>query len=100
MYRHGPPYRRRTAGAALVALILNTGPVYATLDRRDADHAACRHMVEQANGRLVIPAPVLVEVDYWIHARLYSGVLVALLDDIRRGAYAVEELRPEDYARI
>lgn len=100
MCRHGSSRRRRAAGAALVALILDTGPVYATLDRRDADHAACRHMVEQANERLVIPAPVLVEVDYWIHARLHPGVLVALLDDIRRGAYTVEELRPGDYVRI
>ena len=49
---------------------------------------------------LVIPAPVLVEVDYSVHARLHPGVLVALLDDIVAGAYRVEDLRPEDYRRI
>jgi predicted nucleic acid-binding protein len=57
-------------------------------------------MIEQAQERLVIPSPVLVEVDYWIHLRLHAGVLVALLDDIAQGAYAVEELRAEDYRRI
>jgi len=83
-----------------VALILDTGPLYASLDRSDADHASCRALIEAAEEPLVIPAPVLVEVDYWIHVRLHPGVLVALLDDIVAGAYGVEELQPEDYARI
>ncbi len=82
-----------------MALILDTGPLYASLDRSDADHAACRRLIETADEPLVIPAPVLVEVDYWIHARLHTGVLVALLDDVVSGAYRVEELLPEDYRR-
>lgn len=83
-----------------MALILDTGPLYASLDRSDADHKACRELIEGTDGPLVIPAPVLVEVDYWIHARLHPGVLVALLDDIVAGAYRVEELRDEDYRRV
>jgi hypothetical protein len=83
-----------------VALILDTGPLFASLDRSDADYAACRRLIETADEPLVIPAPVLVEVDYWIHARLHPGVLVALLDDIVAGAYRVEELHPEDYRRV
>jgi hypothetical protein len=43
---------------------------------------------------------VLVEVDYWIHTRLHPGVLVALLDDVAAGAYAVEDLTPDDYRRV
>ncbi len=83
-----------------MALILDTGPLYASLDRSDADHAACRRLIENADEPLIVPAPVLVEVDYWIHARLHTGVLVALLDDIVAGAYRVEELLTEDYRRI
>ena len=83
-----------------MALILDTGPLYASLDRNDADHAACRRLIEEADEPLVIPAPVLVEVDYWVHVRMHPGVFVALLDDIVSGAYSVEELRPEDYQRI
>ncbi|MDQ7859191.1 MAG: PIN domain-containing protein [Armatimonadota bacterium] len=83
-----------------MALVLDTGPLYASLDRSDADHAACRRLIEAADEPLLIPAPVLVEVDYWIHARLHAGVLVALLDDVVSGAYRVEELRTEDYPRI
>lgn len=83
-----------------MALILDTGPVYASLDRSDAGYRACRGLIEQATESLVIPAPVLVEVDYWIHVRLHPGVLVALLDDIRAGAYRVEDLIPADYERV
>jgi predicted nucleic acid-binding protein len=83
-----------------VALILDTGPLYASLDRSDADHTTCRRLIETADEPLVVPAPVLVEIDYWIHARLHVGVLVALLDDIISGAYRVEDLRAEDYVRI
>lgn len=83
-----------------MALILDTGPLYASLDRSDADHTTCRRLIETADEPLVVPAPVLVEIDYWIHARLHVGVLVALLDDIISGAYRVEDLRAEDYVRI
>jgi hypothetical protein len=83
-----------------VALILDTGPLYASLDRSDDDHSACRGLIESAAEPLVIPAPVLVEVDYWIHRRLHPGVLVALIDDIREGAYQVEDLTAGDYRRI
>jgi hypothetical protein len=83
-----------------VALILDTGPLYASLDRSDADHAVCRSLIENADEPLIIPSPVLVEVDYWIHARMHAGVLVALLDDILAGAYQVADIEAEDYRRI
>lgn len=83
-----------------MALILDTGPLYATLDRDDAAHRICRRLVEAANEPLVVPSPVLVEVDYWIQQRLYPSVLVALLDDIAAGAYVVEDLLPGDYGRV
>lgn len=83
-----------------MALVIDTGPLYASLDRRDAKYTACRRLFEETTELLIIPAPVLVEVDYWIHARLHPGVLVALLDDIGSGAYRVEDLLPADYERV
>jgi predicted nucleic acid-binding protein len=83
-----------------VALILDTGPLYAALDRSDKDHPTCRALIEDAQESLVIPAPVLVEVDYWIHERLSPGVLVALLADIEAGAFVVADPERGDYARI
>lgn len=83
-----------------MALILDTGPLYAALDRSDQDHAACRALIERADEPLVIPAPVLVEVDHWIGQRLTPGALVALLADIESGAYRVADLETADYARV
>ena len=83
-----------------MALILDTGPLYASLDRSDQDHAACRALIDAADEPLVIPAPVLVEVDYWIHQRLNPGALVALLNDIEAGAYVVADLTASDYTRV
>jgi uncharacterized protein len=82
-----------------VALILDTGPLYASLDRNDADHAASCRLIETSDEALVIPAPVLVEVDYWVHTRMHAGVFIALLDDIAAGAYRIEALIPEGYGR-
>ena len=83
-----------------MALILDTGPLYASLDRSDQDHAACRKLIEQADEPIVVPAPVLVEVDYWVHERLGAGAFVALLADIESGAYRIADLEPADYARV
>jgi predicted nucleic acid-binding protein len=83
-----------------MALILDTGPLYAALDRSDADHDACRRLLESATEPLVVPSPVLVEVEYWTHRRLGPGAWVALLDDIDAGAFVVEDLVAGDYRRV
>ncbi len=83
-----------------MALVLDTGPLYASLDRNDADHRSCRKLIEEANEQLLIPSPVLVEVDYWVHTRLHAGVMAALLDDILSGACIVADLIEDDYQRV
>lgn len=83
-----------------MALVLDTGPVYALLDRRDSAHLACRRLIDAADEALVIPAPVLAEVDYWVSARLHAGIFVALLDDVLAGAYRIEALDGGDIRRV
>lgn len=83
-----------------MALILDTGPLYAALDRSDADHAACRRLLEDAAEPLVVPAPVLVEVEYWTQKRLGTGAWLALLEDIAAGAFQIEDLAAADYCRV
>ncbi len=83
-----------------MALILDTGPLYASMDRSDQDHLACRSLIERAEEPLLVPAPVLVEVDYWISQRLTPGALVALMADIESGAYRIVDLERADYTRV
>jgi predicted nucleic acid-binding protein len=83
-----------------MALILDTGPTFAILDRNDDDHERCVRLIEGTYESLVIPAPVLVEVDYWIQQRLRPDALIAFLQDIRSGGYRVEDLVSSDYDPI
>jgi predicted nucleic acid-binding protein len=83
-----------------VTLVLDTGPIYASLDRNDANHQRCRRMIEAAQERLVLPSPILPEVDYFVAERLGVGAMVALLHDVERGAYLVQDLVAEDYVRV
>jgi predicted nucleic acid-binding protein len=83
-----------------VALILDTGPLYASLDRSDNDHDRCRRLIEGTDEPLLIPAPVLVELDYLIHRSLHPGVLISLLADVESGAYEVMSVTAGDHRRI
>lgn len=83
-----------------MALILDTGPLYASLDRRDRDHAACRRLIEDATEALVVPSPVLPELDYLVAERLGTGPMLAFLRDVSAGAYEVEDLVADDYDRV
>jgi hypothetical protein len=83
-----------------LALIFDTGPLFAALDRTDRNHEACRELVTNAMGHRIVPASVLVEVDYLVRRDLGALVHAAFLRDITDGAFAVEELRREDYIRV
>jgi predicted nucleic acid-binding protein len=82
-----------------LALILDTGPLFAAMDRSDADHDRCAALVDGANEPVVIPAPVIVEIDWLSGRRLKAEAFLSLLQDIQEKRIAVEELRIADYER-
>jgi predicted nucleic acid-binding protein len=82
-----------------LALILDTGPLFAAMDRSDADHERCAALVESANEPIVIPSPVVVEIDWLSGRRLLPDAFLSLLEDIRDKRLAVEDLRIDDYER-
>jgi predicted nucleic acid-binding protein len=75
-----------------MSLVLDTGPIVALLNARDPDHERCAALVAGAHEDLVIPAPVMVEVDYWCRKLLDLITLEILADDIAAGAYRWFEL--------
>lgn len=75
-----------------MALVLDTGPIVALLDAGDPEHERCAAMVDDVGEDLVVPAPVLVEVDYWL-LKLHGPEPWGLfLEDVRRGAYRLHHL--------
>ncbi len=82
-----------------MALVVDTGPLLAALDRSDPDHDACVAVLGTTTEDLVLPTLVLAEVDYWCHERLGSDAWLTVLDDVIGGAYRVEHPTPADFVR-
>lgn len=82
-----------------MVLVLDTGPVVALLDSGDPAHGKCVDMVNDIGEDLVLPTPVLVEVDYWLH-KLYGAVpWQTFVEDVVAGAYRLHQLDERDLLR-
>jgi len=82
-----------------VALVLDTGPIVALLDASDPEHERCRASVAEVGEDLVVAAPVLVEVDYWLLKLYGSATWQTFVDDVARGAYRLYHLDEQDFVR-
>jgi uncharacterized protein len=83
-----------------LALICDTGPLYAALDRADADHAACAGLLSTTAEPIVVPAPVVVELGWLASSRLDPKAFLAFLADVGAARVLVTELELADYRRI
>jgi uncharacterized protein len=83
-----------------MALVLDTGPVLALLDAADPEHDGCAKLIRDISEPLVVVAPTLVEIDYWIRKRLEPQAWSVFVEDIALGAYRLEHVGPEDLVRI
>jgi predicted nucleic acid-binding protein len=83
-----------------LALVLDTGVVLAAIEPGDDDHVACARLLEQSREDRIVPAPVLVEVEYMMRRTRQVDTFVRFLEDCQREAFLVYELQPVDYARV
>jgi predicted nucleic acid-binding protein len=81
-----------------VTLILDTGPIVAALNEQDPDHQRCADLLAGAQD-LLVPSPVLVEVDYWLIKLGDAKVWGDFVADINRGAYRVVHPTDADLVR-
>ena len=84
-----------------MALVVDTGPLFAAYDRSDQDHVRCVELLSSTREDLLLPAPVVVEFDWLTNRRVRNvpGASAILMDDILSGAYKVVSLTADDYAR-
>lgn len=75
-----------------MALILDTGVLLAALDEADADHEACADLIGSSQEELVIPSPVMVELDYWIGKLASPDAWLTFCEDVHGGAYILYPL--------
>jgi predicted nucleic acid-binding protein len=83
-----------------MALVLDTGPILALLDADDPAHARCVALLDETDEALIVVAPTLIEVDYWIRKRLQPAVWSVFIEDLARGAYRLEQLTTGDLTRV
>ncbi len=77
-----------------MSLVFDTGVLLAALDADDDYHQRCRPLFSDSAEDLVIPSPVLVELDYWLVARRAMDAFQRLTEVL------VEDLTLTDYLRV
>jgi predicted nucleic acid-binding protein len=83
-----------------MSVLLDTGIVYAYYDRDDAWHQRARTFIEGEQHGLILPAPVVPEVDHLLGARLGFKSRLTFYQGIIDGYYLVADLPREGYARV
>ena len=72
-----------------MALVLDTGVIYAALDESDSDHARCAALIANSEETLIVPSPVLAELDYWLRKNATIDVWLAFAEDLHSAAYTL-----------
>jgi predicted nucleic acid-binding protein len=82
-----------------MALIADSGGIYGLYDASEKRHKAIRAAFEAEPGLVIIPMPVLSEIDYLLRKKLGIRAELDFIDDVRTGAFTLEALSPGDLTR-
>lgn len=83
-----------------IALIVDTGPLFAAVDRNDRNHEACRELLLDHPGPLLVPIMVIAETTYFIQRSLDHRTEVRLLGDLSAGSLLAEPVVASDWLRM
>ena len=81
-------------------IVLDSGVLYAIADADDRHHRSCVDLIAAEVGRLVVPAPVIVETAWMIESRLGPSVEAAFVDSLVGGELERADLIDEDWRRL
>ena len=82
-----------------MALIADSGAIYALYDARDRHHASVTRVIENEKGLIVIPMAILAEIDYLLRIRLSSRAVSRFLEGIAVGGFTLEPFTALDLSR-
>jgi predicted nucleic acid-binding protein len=83
-----------------VSILLDTGIVYAYYDRTDAWHDRARTLIQGEQRGLIVPAPVVPEVDHLLRHRLGPASRFPFYAGIVDGYYLIADLPKDAYSRV
>ncbi len=81
-----------------MAVVVDTGPLFAAASRRDQAHELAARLVELGGRELIIPGPVLAECDTLLRRRDGHSVARDLLSAVAAGTYVRMPLSPSLFA--
>ncbi len=80
-------------------ITLDTSGIFALLNRTDPDHRPAIQALREDPGPYLVPAAILAEIGFLVGRRLGLDVLVAFLEDLRTGGFALD-CGDENLARV
>lgn len=81
-------------------VVVDSGPLYAAIDRHDPQHERCLDVLTQRSRQLKVPVLTVAEVTHFIGTRLHTGAELRLLAEITLGNLVVEPVHARDWVRI
>jgi hypothetical protein len=81
-----------------MTLVLDTSVLLAGLDQEDPENERCGPLLEATSEGLIVPLPVLTELDHLLGRRRKTDLWVAFAEDVAEGAYALHPPKPGDVA--
>jgi predicted nucleic acid-binding protein len=83
-----------------MAVILDTGIVFAYYDRSDSWHRRAVDLIDAEEGELIVPAPVIPELDHLLGRFLGRKARAVLYRALSEGYFFVADVPREAYPRI
>jgi predicted nucleic acid-binding protein len=72
----------------------------ANVDERDPQHDACRRLLRNHHGPLLVPMLVVAEVTYLVQRGIGVGQEIEFLRDLHEGTLTAVAVEPADWPRI
>lgn len=82
----------------MTALIVDTSALLAYFDTSEPDHLAVTSSIHSSVGPLVVSPYVVAELDYLVATRHGVGPELAVLDELRNGAWELANFTASDLA--
>jgi uncharacterized protein len=80
-------------------VIIDTGPLVAAANRREPDHEACRRLLTELAGQLIVPSLVVAEATFMIERAGGPTVEARFLRSLRSPRFQIETPTEPDLAR-
>jgi predicted nucleic acid-binding protein len=83
-----------------VALVADSGALYALYDSRDKHHKVVRAAVMAETGAILVPVAILAEIDYLLRTRLGQRAEERFLEGVLGGSFTLCPFLLEDAAEV